>query len=83
MLKITYLSVRQQKHRYEEPCDYPGAELDFLEISAEDADYNIRNQTECDSVRNVISKRHQRECQKSGYRDLEIIPIDVFDRHHH
>ena len=73
----------QKKHGDEKRSNDPGARLYLFDISAAYAYYNVGDKTEGDSVRDVVCKGHQGQGKKSGNRDLEIVPFDVLDRHHH
>ena len=48
----------EKEHCDKECGNYPRAELDFLNITAENADYDVGDKSECDSVRDVVGERH-------------------------
>ena len=75
--------MSQQQHCHEQSADYPGAELYFLEVATEDADNDIGYKTKCNTVGDIICKRHKCKCEERRNRILEIVPVDILDRHHH
>ena len=73
----------QQQHCNKQSCDNPGTDLDLLEIAAEDTDDDIRDEAKGDAIGDIISKGHQRQGQKCGNGDLQILPVDVLNRGQH
>ena len=70
--------MRQQQHCNEQSGNDPGTALDLLGLTAEDSDDNVRDQAECDTVGNVISKGHDTQSQEGGNCNAQIIPVDVY-----
>ena len=75
--------MSQKKHSYEEGSDYPRACFDLFDISAENADDYVGDKTESDTVRDIVGKGHKRHSQECGNGNLEIVPFDIFNGHHH
>ena len=76
-------SMSQQQHRHKQEGDDPGADLDLLEIPAEGTDHHIGDQSEGDSIGNIIGKGHHGKSKKRGNGNLEVRPVDLFHRTHH
>ena len=70
-------SVRQKQHSNKERCNNPGTALDLLEVTAEDTDNDIGNQTKSDAVGNIIGKGHDRQRKECRNANLEIGPIHM------
>lgn len=67
----------QKQHCDKQDCDHPGASFDLPDISAEDADNNVGNQAESDTVGDIVGKRHNGQRQECGDGNFQIIPIVV------
>ena len=50
--------MSKKKHSDEQPRNDPRTALDLLDITAEDADYDIRYKSEGDSIGDVIGEWH-------------------------
>ena len=68
----------QKEHCNEQSANDPGTAFHFLEITTENADDNIGNQAESDTVGDIVCKGHHSQSQEGGNCNSQIVPVDIF-----
>ena len=73
----------QEEHQREQDADDPRAGVDFLDLAGEDLHEHIGDQTEGDTVGDVVGQGHERDRHEAGHGGGRIVPVDVADVGHH
>ena len=73
----TQISMGQQ-HSHKQTGNNPGAAFHLFDVTAENADDNVRNQAEGNAVGDVVCKGHYRQGQKCGIGNGQIVPVNIF-----
>lgn len=73
----------QKQHCDKQECDHPGAAFDFFKVTAENADDNVGNQSESNTIGDIIRKWHDGQGEESGNCGFQIVPVDILNGSHH
>ena len=73
----------KEEHRKEEKGYNPRSDFDFLNLSAEKSDNHVRDKTERDTVRNVVSERHYSHREECGNGNGNVRPFDILNATDH
>jgi hypothetical protein len=68
---------------YEQYCKNIHKRLDLLSVLGGEIDNNIGYNTDADTVRDAVGKRHKKECKECGNSLGSIFKIDTGDSTHH